>query len=296
MFSMLQGYWSVIATTDKAYASSGKSELSEYLDIPSSELDFMLDTIQNDVALPLAVVGRRGEKCFPILIFRKMLFETSMCIALELSSAEELSRVLSEYTDSDILASDAARELAAAKEYSDVTYFDALADVCRLVALNAHHELVDYEHPTAYSDLVLHVIRDLLDVEMNFDYNVVIPKSYESGRLFANGFCMYLVFALTMAAGAGSRISITLSGDIDSAHVIVDVLCVCANKERTLNDLLLMQIAQAYGIPLDIKMTRGEIECRILPQYADEAYKGVKDDGIPSETVQTDLEYGIKSN
>ena len=102
----------MIATTARdAHTAEGK-DISDCLDLPEGERDFIDAMLLEDVSIPLAVIGRRSGERTAVLILRSTVFETSMCLAFEFTSraAQLFYRLYGRELDG-VAASPLSREL-----------------------------------------------------------------------------------------------------------------------------------------------------------------------------------------
>ena len=295
LFSAVRGReWSIIAATTSYTTMVADEDLLSYLGLSRGEREFADATLLDNVSIPLAVIGTRGEEDTAILIFRNTVFETSMCMALEFTShAAHLLRYLYGRALEGVVASPRSRELVYNMDETDDAGDDRFAASCAVRAALALGDTPRRGRISGVSHLcdIISCVEDLAGVRVEFDIMNGQLDTNESGKVFSWGFAVCAVLAVAIAASAYSADGLVKAcAFCDNGHLILDISYICAKRKVWSECDMLAHIADGYGIPLDIRETDGRLRCLLIPEYADEALNGIKENILWARDLSYSLE------
>ncbi len=277
----------MISSTVSDIYGDGEEDLSDYLGLCDSERDFAQRTLFDSVSLPLAIMGRRDGKEFPIVILRQLIFETSICLALEFESFD--ARLLSFLFGGELdgaLASPRVKSLVsniAQSETFGAEFYRSARTLRELLALgdkSLHKRLAK-----GYCfDELKYCVESTVGIDIRFQLTYKEPGVGESGRVFSPGFCICAALAVALAASVfSSDLEARMEVIFKNGHTELDISYQEAKRRVWRGNTMLSRIAQTYGMPLELQSEEGRMRCRIIPEYADEALEGVKEDVIAFE-------------
>lgn len=276
LFSVFRdGAWSLITSTNRSNFDTG--DVDAVLGIASEESRFVREMLFEDIASPLVVMREDGNELKPLIIVRSMLFETSMCIAIE--TDDTFLEVLR--GDNGLILSPEA--LKYAELYNGRDRFDPtalvssynMAEFLSLLSFSPSRGIAD---ACIFDDLII-CVREILGLEIEvapIDSEILSANS--DGRIFLGGFSVCCFMAMAVSAKICSCDGrMKMNAICSSGHLVLKMSYSNGKKKSWGGCELLSEIADAYGVALAVEINHGETECCIIPERVDEALNGVKE-------------------
>lgn len=289
LFSAAQGSeWSVIAATASDARGAEGEDILSYLGLPESERDFVDCSLLEEISTPLAAIGRRDGENTAILVLRSTVFETSICMALEFTfPAAQLLCCLYGRELNGVIASPLSKELVRdlyEAEDAQADLFAASYVMREAIALGDLSYQGRLSGVSSFYDMVS-CIENLVGVKVEFSIMDAPFDTNVSGKVFSSGFCICTALAVAIAASVySSDGSVRISAFYENGDVTLDISYAEAKRSVWRGDGILARIADIYGIPLDIREVDGRTRCLVIPEYADDALKGLKENILFART------------
>lgn len=268
------GECKVIASTAKNVNNG--SSMEDILSLPKSECVFIQGSFFENVSVPLVVVGEENGESVPIIILRNAIFKTSACLAVK----ADISCFAFFCEINDIILSPAACDLAASvgeREKTDPQAICLARDILALGSVLSFDAGLD--DASNFDELVI-CIKNYIDIDISiktFDSNIL--RVSDRGRVFLGGFCVISLLSMAIAAKMYSLDGmLNISARLCSGHIVIELSYTNAKKRIWNGAERLFDIAQAYGVALDVSVIEAQTRCLIIPEKEDEAFLGVKED------------------
>ena len=256
-------------------------DITHLLGLPLCEQEFISRVLLEDVAYPILTRGERGGRFVPVLIERRAVFESSMCLALELCDADikdvgdmlecGLGRVITSDETELILES---RDCGVTRGTDDLDLACAVRDVLVFGDAVSGGGMNNIE----VIDEVLNCIGALAGIDVSFEIADARIDPSERGAVFAGGFCAYALLAHAVIARSLGVRSMAVSVSIDPSCPAVNVsYSVGKWNGKGIGDGLFC-VAQALGIPFESRIENRQMHCKMIPELPDEALRGVKEE------------------
>lgn len=269
------GEMKIVASTVNA-AVEGE-DLARACNISRSECDFVWNSLFENISVPIVIVSARGGERKLMIILRNLIFETSVCVAMEMNISS-----LSLFWEADgFLLSPQTRKLM------DSDMPEISLDVWRcmrdVLALTGGSFKDLFDSASSFDDLAL-CIKHLVGVDISVDaIDPDIVCINDSGRIFLGGFCVVSVITMAVAAKIYSADEkINISACCHSGHIVLSLSYINAKRRVWGGIELIKSIAEAYGVAFDVALSDGKTVCLMIPEKVDEALRGVKEELISS--------------
>ncbi|MBP3375499.1 MAG: hypothetical protein J6L83_01905 [Clostridia bacterium] len=256
-------------------------DITHLLGLPLCEQEFVSRVLLEDVAYPILTRGECRGRFVPVLIERGAIFESSMCLALELCDADIKDiDVLLERGLGRVMMSDETELILESRDCGVTRGTDDLDLACAVRDVLVFGDAVSGGgmNNIEVIDEVLHCIGALAGIDVSFEIADARIDPSERGAVFAGGFCAYALLAHAVIARSLGVRSMAVSVSIDSSCPAVNVsYSVGKWNGKGIGDGLFC-VAQALGIPFESRIENRQMHCKMIPELPDEALRGVKEE------------------
>lgn len=276
--------WKIITSTAPNAFGIETKDLLEHLEICAEELDFLRDHLLENISLPLLVTGHRQEEDTAVIIWRGAIFETSICVILELvadqregvlgSFEQDLEGAVASPLSKKLICNNRTKSVPNSRHLPMLDYARELWTLgnvtfdCRLAAVSAFEDIVS---------CIKHIV--------GIDVAIVISESAEyineDGRILSSGFVILTLLSMAIAAKNYSKdCALRVKISCENGYFTLDITYDEYKKRGWSGCELLMEVCRTYGIPFEIAKDGDTVRCLCIPEYADEAVAGVKADDL----------------